>query len=124
MKSALAQVPNKIGDLIMAHAKDLEEAWANIGDGVLKISFSAKIGFDKNQKGTCEVDIAFEREPKVKDSKTFAWSDIQMSLLKPLRDMCPKGEGESVTISSPGINPVTLTSEDRKHYDKLLKKEA
>ncbi len=82
MKSALAQVPNKIGELIMAHAKDLEEAWANVGDGTLNISFLVKVGFDKTRKGTCEVGITFEREPKVKDSKTFSWSDTQLSLLK------------------------------------------
>ncbi len=82
MKDALRQISSKVDELLKNHAKDLEEAWANCGDGTLNISFPVKVGFDKAHKGTCEVGIAFEREPKVKDFKTFSWSDTQLSLLK------------------------------------------
>ncbi len=82
MKDALRQIASKVDELLKSHAKDLEEAWANCGEDPLSISFSAKIGWDKSHKGICEVGIMFSREPKVKDSATFSWSDTQLSLLK------------------------------------------
>ncbi len=80
MKSAIAQIPNKIGDLLESHAVDLTEAWANVGEGSLDLSFSAKIGM-KRGKNVCEVTISFSKE-KVKDSVTFEWSDSQPHLFK------------------------------------------
>lgn len=122
MKSARDKIPEKILELLMIHTKDLEEAWANVGGGeALNISFSAKIGFDKQGKPACEVGIAFIKE-RVKDSVIFNWDDKQLSLLKPLRDLCPDGKGlTSVEISSGGKS-VTLTPEMRKNLDKAIAK--
>lgn len=79
MKSALAQIGTRIDQLIVSHAKDLEEAWANSGDN-MKISFSADIGFESGH-GKCDVGISFTTG-KVKDSVSFEWSDKQLSLLQ------------------------------------------
>lgn len=81
MRTALKQIPEKINELLESYQKDLEEAWLFCGDEPLNISFSAKIGFDKHQKPTCEVGISFVKE-KVKDSRIFSWDDKQLSLLK------------------------------------------
>jgi hypothetical protein len=81
MKDALRQISSKVDELLKSHAEDLEEAWANCGEDPLSISFSARIGFDKSHKGTCEVKIRCTKD-KIKDSKTFSWSDTQLSLLK------------------------------------------
>jgi len=120
LKSAVHKIPEKISGLLLTHTKDLEEAWSNIGDGeALNVSFSAKIGFDKQGKPACEVGIAFIKE-RVKDSVIFNWDDKQLSLLKPLRDLCPDGkELSSVTISS-GRESVTLTPETREKLDKVI----
>ena len=85
LKSAVNKIPEKINELLLTHTTDLEEAWSNIGDGeALNVSFSAKIGFDKQGKPACEVGIAFIKE-RVKDSVIFNWDDKQLSLLKPLK---------------------------------------
>lgn len=122
MKSALKQIPSKIEELIENHRKDLEEARANCGDSEsLVISFPVKIGIDKNSKRVCDVGIQFIKE-RVKDSITFSWDDSQLSLLKNLRDVCPKGEGESVTISTPGKEPIVLTKGTRDKIDRVMEK--
>ncbi len=79
MINALAQIPNKIRDLIEAHAKKLEDAWANTGEGTLLIAFPTKIGL-KNGKNFCEVGINFSVE-KCQDSTTFEWNNKQLNLL-------------------------------------------
>ena len=81
MINALAQIPNKIGELLESHAVDLTEAWANVGEGSLDISFSAKIGMNKHGEHVCEVGISFTVE-RMKDSVTFAWDDKQLNFLK------------------------------------------
>ncbi len=79
MNAALAQVPIKIGDLISAHAKDLQEAWENCGESeTLSISFPVKIGFKKG-KPMCEVGISFVLQ-KCVDSVEFEWDNKQMKL--------------------------------------------
>ena len=82
MRSAINKIPEKISDLLLTHTTDLEEAWSNIGDNeALNISFSAKIGFDKQGKPACEVGIAFIKE-RVKDSVIFHWDDHQANLFE------------------------------------------
>jgi hypothetical protein len=82
LKSAVNKIPEKISELLGHHTKDLEEAWANVGSGeALNISFSAKIGFDKQGKPACEVGIAFIKE-RVKDSVIFNWDDHQANLFE------------------------------------------
>jgi hypothetical protein len=82
LKSAVNKIPEKISELLTIHTKDLEEAWANIESGdALNISFSAKIGFDKQSKPCCEVGIAFIKE-RVKDSRIFNWDDKQPNLFE------------------------------------------
>ena len=79
MKTALAVIPTKIEELITAHRGDLEEAWANCGEGeTLSISFPVKIGFKKG-KPMCEVGISFVLQ-KCVDSVEFEWSDKQIHL--------------------------------------------
>ncbi len=80
MITAIAKIPEEIENLIVNHKNDLQEAWANIGEGELVISFSAKVGI-KNGKGVCEVGISFTKD-KVKDSVSFNWDDHQLNLLK------------------------------------------
>ncbi len=80
MITALAKIPEEIENLIINHKNDLEDAWANIADGELVISFSAKVGI-KNGKGVCEVGISFTKD-KVRDSVNFNWDDKQLNLLK------------------------------------------
>ncbi len=76
MNAALAQVPKKIGDLIVAHGKDLQEAWANCSESdTLSISFPVKICFKKG-KAMCEVGISFVLS-KCVDSVEFEWNDKQ-----------------------------------------------
>jgi hypothetical protein len=80
MKDALSKIPSKVSDLIESHAKELEDAWANTGEGTLAISFPVKIGI-KNAKQTCEVGISFILE-KCQDSTIFEWNDSQPHLFK------------------------------------------
>jgi hypothetical protein len=80
MKDALSRIPSKVEDLIESHAKELEDAWANTGEGTLAISFPVKIGI-KNGKQVCEVGISFVME-KCQDSTIFEWDDRQGNLLK------------------------------------------
>lgn len=100
MKSAIDKIPDKISGLLLTHTKDLEEAWANIGDNeALNVSFSAKIGFDKQGKPACEVGIAFIKE-RVKDSVIFNWDDKQASLFalkKGLTEEIRKVEQDAVS---------------------------
>ncbi len=79
MKDAISKIPGKVAELIQIHDHDLEEAWKNVGDEGLSISFSAKIGLDKQQNPICEVGISFVVE-RVKDSLSFKWSDKQIDL--------------------------------------------
>lgn len=80
MRQALILIPEKINGLLNDYSKDLEEAWANIGENeALNINLSAKIGFDKHQKPACEVTISFIKE-KIKGSVTFNWDNHQNSL--------------------------------------------
>ncbi len=97
MKSALELIPKKIEGLIIANSKNLEEAWANRGgEDVLSISFPVKIGFEKKTgKPFCEIGISFI-VLRAEDSIRWNWDDKQISLLKPIRDIYPKGNGESV----------------------------
>ncbi len=81
MKDASNQIPGKISELLQRYEKDMESAWSNCGEGDFNISFSAKIGFDKANKPTCEVGISFITG-KIKDSLTFGWNDKQLNLLK------------------------------------------
>ena len=82
LRSAVNKIPEKISDLLLTHTTDLEEAWSNIGDGeALTVSFSAKIGFDKQGKPACEVGIAFIKE-RVKDSVIFNWDDKNLNLFE------------------------------------------
>ena len=82
MKAALKIIPEKITGLLNEYSKDIEEAWANVGDNeTLNINLSAKIGFDKYSKPACEVTIAFIKE-KIKGSVTFNWGDQQNNLFK------------------------------------------
>ena len=81
MKSAIAKIPDSVKTLLDLHAKDLEEAWANVDDEKLTISISAKIGFDRSRKGTCDVTLSFVKE-KVSDTDSFGWDDFQLNLLK------------------------------------------
>ncbi len=86
MKQALTLIPEKIVGLLNDYAKDLEEAWANVGAGeVLNINLSAKVGFDKHDKPSCEVTIAFIKE-KIKGSVIFNWDDKQPVLFKMVKD--------------------------------------
>jgi hypothetical protein len=75
MKTALARIGTKVDELIIAHAKDLESAWANVGEGTLTINFPVKIGM-KNNKQICEVGISFVME-KCVDATSFEWDDRQ-----------------------------------------------
>lgn len=79
MKDALSKIPGKVTELLEAHDHDLKQAWANVGDEGLSISFTAKIGVDKKRIPVCEVSIAFFVE-RVKDSLSFKWSDKQIDL--------------------------------------------
>ncbi len=79
LKTAITQIPEKVKDLLDVHAKDLEEAWANVGDEGLSISFSIKIGYDKQHKGKGDVTISFSKE-KIKDTESFEWNDLQLNL--------------------------------------------
>ncbi len=82
MKSALILIPQKINELLNSYEKDLEEAWANVGNNEsLNINLSAKVGFDKHSKPACEVTISFIKE-KIKGSVVFNWSDQQNNLFK------------------------------------------
>ena len=81
MKQALILIPEKINGLLNDYVKDLEEAWANVGDGEsLNINLSAKVGFDKHSKPACEVTVSFIKE-KIKGSVIFNWNDKQIPLL-------------------------------------------
>jgi hypothetical protein len=79
LKSAIAKIPEKVTELLDLHARDLEEAWANVGDEGLTISLSVKVGFDKAHKGVCDVNLSFTKE-KVKDTASFSWDDRQLNL--------------------------------------------
>jgi len=110
MKSALLLIPEKIGGLLNDYAKDLEEAWANVGDGeVLNINLSAKIGFDKVGKPACEVKIAFVKE-KIEGSVKFNWEDKQAGLFKVVKGIDDKLKKDdlSMTISTNEGKSVTL----------------
>ena len=114
MKSALKQVPEEIRRLILQHQQDLEEAWApKEADESLLISFSAKIGLDTKGRNICEVSISFVKG-RVKDGVKFFWDDRQLPLLKEVEkiDKKLKGDGLSMTFSSPGHEPVTLGATD------------
>lgn len=75
MKQALIQIPEKISGLLNDYAKDIEEAWANTGEGeALNINLSAKIGFDKHSKPVCEITISFVKE-RIKGSVSFNWGN-------------------------------------------------
>lgn len=133
MKSALSQIPGKIEELIVAHTKELERAWADCAvliDEVLTLSFSAKIGFDKQtKKPVCEVGINFTVE-KVKDSKRFFWDDHQMKLagVKLVTTSIPRqGWGTVLYLSNPcGETPggkemnIQEVYEKYKHLDDAL----
>mgnify|MGYP001444921162 CR=1 FL=1 len=110
MKSALVLIPEKIQGLLNDYAKDLEEAWANIGAGEsLNINLSAKVGFDKHDKPACEVTIAFIKE-KIKGSVTFSWDDKQPVLFKMVKDLDTslKKKGTSMTIAGSDGEVATL----------------
>jgi hypothetical protein len=81
LKSAIQKIPEKVKDLLDGHDSDLEEAWANVGDEGLTLSISAKIGFDKQRKGLCDVTLSFVKE-KVKDTSSFSWDDRQLTIPK------------------------------------------
>lgn len=108
IKGAIILIPSKINAMLHDYADDLEEAWANSAEDPLTISFSAKIGVTKG-KNLCEVSISFTKE-KVKDSVTFEWHANQGELFKTIEriDEGLKKDGISMTISSPGGEPVTL----------------
>ncbi len=70
-----------ISDLIQQYRKDLEEAWANVGDSeFLSIAFSVKMGL-KDGKGISEIGISFTKE-KIKGSCQVEWDPKQMNLIK------------------------------------------
>ncbi len=81
MKSSLERIPSKVADLIESHAKELEDAWGNTGEGTLTIAFPVKIGINPKGKQFCEVGISFAVE-KCQDSTVFEWDDKQLNLLK------------------------------------------
>lgn len=110
MKSALVLIPEKIAGLLNDYAKDLEEAWANVGAGEsLNINLSAKVGFDKHDKPCCEVTIAFIKE-KVKGSVTFNWDDKQPVLFQMVKDLDTslKKKNTTMTITGGGGEVATL----------------
>jgi len=116
MKAALVLIPEKISGLLVDYAKDIEEAWANVGDGEsLNINLSAKIGFDKHSKPVCEVTIAFIKE-KIKGSVTFNWDDKQNNLFKAVKRMDDLGKRDhiSMTLSSPDGGSVTFGDKEAK----------
>ena len=115
MKQALILIPEKINGLLNDYAKDLEEAWANVGDGEsLNINLSAKVGFDKHQKPACEVTISFIKE-KIKGSVIFNWGN-QDNLFKAVKRMDDLGKKDhtSMTLSSPDGKSVTLGDKEAK----------
>ena len=110
MKSALVIIPEKISGLLNDYAKDLEEAWANLGENdSLNINLSAKVGFDKHNKPACEVTISFVKE-KIKGSVTFNWNDNQQALFKVVKNMDDKLKKDdmSMTIKTNDGKSVTL----------------
>ncbi len=110
MKAALILIPEKINGLLNDYAKDLEEAWSNLGENeALNINLSAKIGFDKTGKPACEVVISFIKE-KIKGSVIFNWDDKQDNLFKVVKGMDDrlKKDHTSMTISSSDGKSVTL----------------
>jgi len=110
MKAALVLIPEKINGLLNDYAKDLEEAWAKVGENeALNINLSAKIGFDKHNKPACEVQISFIKE-KIKGSVTFNWDNKQNNLFKAVKKMddSVKKDHVSMTISSPDGRSVTF----------------
>lgn len=114
MKQALILIPEKINGLLTDYAKDLEEAWANVGDGEsLNINLSAKVGFDKHSKPACKVTISFIKE-KIKGSVIFNWENKQDSLFKVVKgiDDGLKKDRTSMTISSSGGKSVTLGNKE------------
>lgn len=79
MKSALKEIPVKIGELIESYSEDLDKAWLkHEEDEPLTISFGAKV-FVKEGKNQCEVSMSFIAE-KIKDKITFPWDDKQLAL--------------------------------------------
>ncbi len=80
MKAALKLIPEKVKELLESSSKELERAWANVGDKVLKIAIPLEIGFDKYGKPICKVGISFVME-KFEDSRSFNWDDKQLPLL-------------------------------------------
>ena len=116
MQQALIQIPEKIQGLLNDYAKDLEEAWANVGEGeALNINLSAKIGFDKHSKPACEVTISFIKE-KIKGSVIFNWGDQQNNLFKAIKGVDDelKKDHTSMTISSSDGKSVTLGDKEAK----------
>ena len=115
MKAALILIPEKIKGLLNDYTKDLEEAWANVGENeALNINLSAKIGFDKHSKPACEVTISFIKE-KIKGSVTFNWEDRNLNLFSKVEKMDDrlKKDHTSMTISSDGRS-VTLGDKEPK----------
>ncbi len=74
---ALSKIPGNVEALVVAHQKDLEEAWASAED-TMTISFGVKIGI-VNGKNIGEVSISFIKE-KIKDVFQFSWDEKQPSL--------------------------------------------
>ncbi len=80
---ALSKISGNVEALIIAHQKDLEEAWASAED-TMTINFGVKIGI-VNGKNLGEVSISFTKE-KVKDTFQFSWDEKQQPL-KLAKDM-------------------------------------
>jgi hypothetical protein len=65
--------------------------------------------------------------PEPPDYDVTATVEVQHTLdgmAESIRDLCPEREGESVTISAKGHEPVTLTSATRRKIDAELKRVA
>ncbi len=119
MKSALIQIPQKIGELIEIEKDKLFEAWAARDDGeTFSISVGIKLGTDRHGKNVCDITLSFIKE-KVKTATSFTWDDHQLPLLKKISDIDQKltKGGVSMTVSSLGHKPVTLGIKTKEEKD-------
>ena len=65
-------------------------------------------------------EVLMEAERYVEGERAQGSLFEDRELMRAVRNLCPDGEGESVTISSAGFRPATLTSETRERLTERL----